>query len=558
MRKQDEYEYGLPSGLLSRGDIWQSVVALFVAILGLSLFALLQFQGIRDPAVMEQAHVAHQLASGEGFTTQVIRPFDVWLFDLSPDELPESIPALWQAPLYPHVLSRLFRFMDHDTLLQGRGVLTAEARVMVPLGILFLLLTSMFTWLFAYACFEKRVANLAALVLLISPISLQMMLFGGALMLAMLLAASSVYLGWLAIDHSFREQKTWRILLCAGFAGVMSGLLFLTHYAALVVGGGILVWLALNLQRLRWLAVGLFLVALLAVVLPRFGLFQEAGWWGLGAYPYNALLETRMFPGDSLLRESTPVLRNWQILQAVREGIADRYQQFFSGQSLVGAGIIFVFFLVGLFGREERHWNQHKKWIVALAMLLLPALPPVLGSPYGHWPILFPFIAIFGAQAFFRILDQEEFFDAGVRPALCAFLIVLCVFPSALGLVQRNTVSPYPPYHGALQAYATQWVPDDAFLLTDIPWATAWYGQQPSLLWPKSVDDVEDYLASIGGIYLADHAIPLVGTDAGWVYMRKEGVVPESLPFRVGLFLPAGAREQILLLPEVPEAEREE
>ena len=555
MRKQDDYDYGLRQGIFGDLNIWQVGVAVLLAVLGLSLYAIVQFQGVRDPAAMEQAHIARQLANGEGFTTQVMRPFDLWLIGLTPEEMPESIPALWHAPLYPHVLSRLFRFMRLDTVFTGRGVLMPEARAMVPLGIVLLILTSMIIWLLASSCFDERVARLAFVVLLVSPISLQIMLSGGALALAMFLSALSAYLAWLAIDSSFQAPHVWRVLLFSALAGILSGLLFLAHYAALLVGVGLLVWLALNLQRLRRIAVSLFAATMLVIVLPRLGMHREAGWWGLAAYPYGALLDTTMFSADSLLRDGDPVLRNWQVLQAIRDGIAARYMDFFTGRSLLGAGVIFIFFVAGLFGREERHWNQHAKWIVAGILFLLPVFPPVVGCPYGHWPVLFPLMVILGAQCFMRILDQEDFFDVGVRPVLFGFLVALCVLPSAIGLVQRDASSPYPPYHGPLQAYAAQWLPRDEVLLTDIPWATAWYGQQPSLLWPKSVEDAEAYLASLGGIYLADSAIQLPGTDPGWIYMRQEGVVPESLPFRTGLFLPAGERGQILLLPEMPESD---
>ncbi len=556
MRKQDDYEYGPRSVFWGNFTAWHLGAMVLLAVVGLCVYAFVQFRGVGVPAVMEQADIARQVASGEGFTTIVIRPFDLWLLDIPAEEVPRSVPALWQAPLYPYFLASVFRVVASDALFSGRGLMLAEAIGVIPLGIVVFVLMGVVTWYLARACLDDRVAGLAFVVLMVSPISLQLVLSGGALPLAMLFTVLSTFVAWQAISHSFRETRLWLVPLYAVLAGLFAGVLFLAHYAALLVGVGVLIWLGLNLQRLRWMSVVLFGISLLAIVVPRFLFVRTAGWWGLAAYPYGALLDTHVFPGDTLLRESAVVLRNWQITAAMREGIVARYQDLFSGQWFMGAGIILVFFLVGLFGREERHWNQHAKWIVAVVLFLLPAFPPVLGCSYGHWPILFPLIVIFGVQAFFRVLDQEDFFDAYTQPILIVFLIVLCVLPSAIGLVQRHGFAPYPPYHGPLQAYVSGQVSEDRILVSDIPPATAWYGQQPSLLWPRTVEQLSLYETVLGGVYLADRGGDLLREDAAWVYMRTDGVVPETLPFRVGLFLPSGEKEQILLLREtVPKHE---
>lgn len=558
MRDTDDYDYGLRGGLLGNLNLWHMMVALLVAVLGLSLYAIVQFRGVQSPAAMEQATIARQLAEGDGFTTQVIRPFDLWLLDMPLDEVPESVPALWQAPFYPRVLAQVLRLTRCSQAFSANGIMQAESRVMIPLGIACIILITLFSWLLARNLLEDRVAHLAAAVLLLSPVTLQIMLSGGSLALGMLLSVVSFYLCWKAIDHSFREHAVWLVFLFSAVAALSAGLLFLTHYAAVLLVIGMLFWLILNLQRMRWPAAVMFGAIALGVILLGLRGQTDGGWWGIAAYPYGALLDTTIFPGDMLLRDGDSPLRSWQILQAVRDGIASRYLAFFTGRSMVSGGVILVFFVVGLFGREERYWNQQAKWIAALILLLLPALPPVVGCSYGHWPIMFPLVVIFGTQAFYRILDQEEFFDIGARPILVSFLIVLCVMPSALALVRRNAHSPYPPYYGPLQEYVTQWVPADHTLLTDIPWATAWYGRQPSLLWPRSVDQIVQYGDTVGGIYLAERRDRIAMAEDAWQYMRMDGVVPETLPFRTGLFLPAGQREQVLLLREIDDAASDE
>lgn len=550
MAKQDDYDYGPRAGLLAGFNGWHLLVAILLAGLGLGLFALLQFQGLQTPAVMEQATIARRLAAGEGFTAQVIRPFDLWLLDVPAAELPTSIPVLWQAPLYPHVLSWTLRLVRPAYRFTARGILDAEVRAIVPLGIVLLLLCAMVTFLLAHALFGEKGAGLAALVFLVSPLSLRLLLEGGALPLAMLLATASVLLAWWAIAYSFHETHLWRPPLYAAIAGVLAGLLFVTAYAGIWIGMGVGIFLCLNVQRWRWAVVAIFVGAFLVVILPWGTGSPSAGWWGVSAYPYAALLETRLFPGDTFLRETNPVLRNWQVVQAMREGLATRYEALFRGDMLRSAGIVMVFFLVSLFCREERHWQQHSKWIAAGLLLLLPLFPPVLGCPHGSWVALYPILTIFGVQTLLRILDREDYFDVSVRPALLGVFLGLCLLPSVMDVVRRDATSPYPPYHGPLQAYAAQWIDGEEILISDIPWSTAWYGQQPSLLWPESVADVRLYESIAGGIYLAGRQARAFTADVAWHPMRLMGIVPEDFPFRMGLFLPTGEREQILLIRE--------
>ncbi len=56
----------------------------------------------------------------------------------------------------------------------------------------------------------------------------------------------------------------------------------------------------------------------------------------------------------------------------------------------------------------------------------------------------------------------------------------------------RRTGLPYPPYfHRYIGWVATMLEPEEC-LVTDIPWATAWYGGRTSVLLPRHIDDFYD------------------------------------------------------------------
>jgi len=540
-------DFAMKSALLTRPGVWRFFALVLLAACGLGLYALLQFQGLRNPVVMEQADIARNLADGNGFTSHVIRPFDLWLTGTALDTVKGPVPALWHAPLYPRLLAWVFRMVQPAYAFSAQGIMDAETRGVIPLSIVLLLLATVATWFLARDLFDERCAHLASVIFLISPLPLRLVLEGGGLPLAMLLSVLLVWLVWKSVDNSFREDRRWLVPLYAAGAGVIGALAILSHYPALLIVFGAAVFLSLNLERLRWVTGAAFCSAVLLVLLPWFQT-HHGGWRGFQAYPYGALLDTAIFSGDALLREGEPVLRSWQLTRALRDGMASRYLQLVTGQTLLAAGAVFVFFLTGMFRREERHWNQHWKWILAGVLLLQPVLPLVPGCAHGAWAMLFPLLTIYGVQTFCSLLDREDYFDVSAKPVLTGLFIVLCLLPAATGLLRQHDQPPYPPYHGPLQAYVGQWLPADQVMVTDIPWATAWYGRQPSLLWPNTAEDVALYGEAVAAMYLAGRQGLGTVADATWLRIRIDGVAPEGLPFQYGLFLPAGGRDQILLL----------
>jgi len=543
-------------GLTSLAGRWQEGLRVLLAALlaggGLGLYALFQFRGLRSPVVMEQAEIARNLASGQGFVTQVVRPFDLWLLQRPAGDASGPIAALWQAPLYPHLLATVFRLVPPEFSFSRRGYLDAETQVIVPLSLLLVLLTAIVLWCLTRDVFDRTTAGWTALVFLVSPLSLRLVLEGGALPLAMLGCVLCIWLAWKAFASSMFGASPGKDLLWAGGAGVFAGLAVLTHYTALLMLAGCAVLLVFQLRRLRWLSVALYCLLALVVLVPWVVAHREAGWWGFMAYPYAALVDTVTFRGDHLLRDPAPILRSWLVTQAIRDGIATRYTEWLQGRMLAAAGFSVVFFLAGLFRREEHDWHQSGKWGLAVLFCLLPLLPQVSGSAASPVALLFPFMVMYGVHAFLRLLDAQDFFDPAIRPLCLGLFVGLCMLPALTGILQRNPAAPYPPYHGPLQRYATSWVADGSILVTDIPWATAWYGGRTSLLYPREAAMVAAYGDPVDAIYLAGKSDGDTPEDVAWERMRQDGIVPEMLPFTAGLFLPAETRDQILILRESP------
>jgi hypothetical protein len=93
-------------------------------------------------------------------------------------------------------------------------------------------------------------------------------------------------------------------------------------------------------------------------------------------------------------------------------------------------------------------------------------------------------------------------------------------------------------------------------LCTDIPWATAWYGNRTSLLLPRTLPEllsIHTNRLRLGGIYLTTETSNrpyagdlLEGAERDWLPLLN-GEIPAGFPFRFGFTLPPGRRDEVFL-----------
>ncbi len=550
-----EEEYDPYAGL---GRSWLLTLGrcLFMGLLcgvALALFAVFQFRGLMDPVAMEQALIGRNLAEGRGFVTDVLRPIDRGLLGEASDQA-TGIRALWHAPGYPYLLAVLLRLIRPAHGFTGTGLLHAEVRAVVPLGIALTVLGLGGLWLVAASLFDRETARLVAIVYGLSLLPLQAAVGGGSLALSLLLGLLVTYGALQAIRSSAVADAPLRAIAWTVAAGVLAGLLVLTDYAAVALVVGIGIFLFCELQRRRGLSLFLYVLLVLLVVVPWFWANARTGGGILGAYPYGWLQETSLFPGQSLERSADPSLNAWRVAASVREGVAARYAEWISGRSLAQAGILLAFFLVALFQHEEGTRVRTLKFVLVGVLLAAPLFPGVPGSVREGWSIYFPLMALYGVGAFLAVLDREEYFDPNMRPFLTVVLVCLCALPLGMRVIRGQETLPYPPYHGPLQAYVAGLPSEGQAVVTDIPWATAWYGRRTSLLLPLHPDALAETDLTVGAIYLTgmtERSDSPEG-DRLWQLMHLDAQIPEALAFRYGLFLPAGSRQQVVLLRQDP------
>ncbi|MBT3193638.1 MAG: hypothetical protein HN341_13900 [Verrucomicrobia bacterium] len=514
-------------------------------------YAAARFYGLRSAESMEIAHVARSLSSGEGFTTRCIRPFDVWyLQQRMPSPELTRIPDLHHAPGYPLVLSAFYRIVRPDfSAVGGRGGCDAEYKVGIPVAIGLTLLCGLVVFVTGLHLFGPRVAGLASLLYLVSNCTLKAVVSGLPLPLLSLAVTLACGFALRAIQISATDQHRLKMLLLVLGSAGCSAVAVLTDYTMVAVCAGLVFLLSLQLQRLRWVSIILFLVIVGGLVSPWLLHNHQREIGLLGAKPYSAISNSELFVGDSLERTVSPEFNTYRAARALRNKVVASVATRLSGSEALAGGIVICFFVVALFHRYENPLVAGLKGFVIGGAILLMLLSPLVGPSYSVLGALFPLAVLLGTSAFVDYVNREEFFEASLPSFLTGVLVVVSALPAVAQVIGARPAV-YPPYYAPIQQYVSGLLQDDEILVTDIPWATAWYGDRTSLLLPVDISGVEALAAdwtSVGAVYLTtETANRPAMTESAWRPLLSQKV-PESVPLRHAIQLPAGSGEQLFL-----------
>jgi hypothetical protein len=104
--------------------------------------------------------------------------------------------------------------------------------------------------------------------------------------------------------------------------------------------------------------------------------------------------------------------------------------------------------------------------------------------------------------------------------------------------------------------YVSNLVEPDQVLCTDIPWATAWYGNRRSVLLPRTTADlleIHGKRVPVGALYLTTETGDkpyttglAAGPERAWLPILN-GKIPADFPWRHAVAIPPGSRDQIFL-----------
>ncbi len=467
------------------------VTTIIAAIAAIWLFV--KFNGFNNPEAMDQAQIARQIASGQGYTTLYARPLALHVMLARTGQIKSPLPDVSQAPLGPLINAAVLKISGTNTAMPEREVVAPAERAIVVAGTLFFAGALVFCFLLGRRLFDAQLALTATGMLIATDIFWRFS-FSGLPQMPMLFFLSAAF--WLlavALDANGAGQRLKTVLLTCS-AALLLGITTLGHGIGLWIFAGFWIFAA-SVLRPRWLVA---LTTPLVYVLPLVP-------WAL--HNWNAVRNPLGLPIYELARAPKtdplavtanfePLLRfRWEeILQNTFEQTLSQVANFtaFIGFNVVAAAFFFAMF-VHQFSRwqpAQFRWAALLMWLGATAGMSLFGGGEEVGANQLH--VLFlPVMVYYGLAFLLGLWNRLEFPQPVLRMAFIGLLYLIVAAPLGLSLWTTGKRINWPPYLPPLIERFSQWIDSREAMASDIPWATAWYAGRVSLLLPESIEQFE-------------------------------------------------------------------
>jgi hypothetical protein len=497
------------------GKVWiRRVVFGLVLALVCGVYFATEARNFSSPEAMDQAQLARNIAEGRGYTTWCIRPLSHYLVSeraLKRMSLSAPHPDVTNPPVYPAMLAALFKALPPSV--RDRPESGPLHRPPVEVGVSLL----NFGWFVLLIWLVGRVGHrwlgwsaglLAAGMLASSRLYWEFVMSGlPTLMLGALLVVIVALAFRLADVASSEAPGVGR--RCFGMATGLGGLVgvgFLTVYSAGVLLIPLGAWLAIVAPRRRFgISLGLVL-GFLVLATPWMARTVQRSGLPMGTATLAFASGTPAFPGSRLERSQAPELsrvKTQEVWSKLIQGTEDilRHQL-----PLLGGNWFTSLFLVGLFLPLADERLNRLRWLLLLILaVLIPTQALIRTQVSAQSPGInsenllawfAPLSFLYGAAAFRRILDAFPFPFPLARSLTQIAALGLCGLPLLVALFPPRTPPQIsPPYYVPAIRQTCGYVPADGFMMTDMPWATAWYGRRVSFGAPLRVgnDSKEDF-----------------------------------------------------------------
>ena len=539
-------------------------VGFTVAFIALAFaYDLRAWRNFANPEAMDAAQVARNLAAGRGYTTHFIRPASLYLLGQKSAEasLTNAHPDLANAPAWPLLLAGAMRLAPVDYRIANDESFSTYAPEQfigcLNQGLFFVAL--IVAWRLARRLFDPEVAWLSVAVIAGADLLWRFSISGLSTMLAIVLLLVIAEL-LVAAERGCREEA-WgaaRLYGAALIVGVLLGGLGLTRYA---LAGLILpVMFFFNFGfAARGLSLGFTaLIGFAAVVSPWLMRNHDLSGRFFGVAGLAVYQTTDRFPGNRLERLLNPesTLTHEDLRQVGLDEIlyklGDRLPGLLQNElPRLGGSWVAALFLAGLLVPFR---NPSIVRLRFFTLLCLPVLlvAQALGQtslttlvPDVHSEnllvVLAPLVFILGTGMFVVLLEQLGLQPCGGRGIVVGLFLLLACAPLlfALGRTPRSPMA-YPPYHPQVIQERAGWLGERELMMSDMPWAVAWYGRRDCVWLPANV--AEGFAAvhrvrPVSAIYLTALTLDqklvselIEGEDRAWGEFAADAVVRREIP----------------------------
>lgn len=444
--------------------LWTAGVLLVVAVFT-GLYYRQTFEGLSDRRAMDFSQVARNIYLGRGFTTNVIRPFNVALVN---DPNRQDI-EMNSGPLFPFAVAAAFKI---------EGGASDQATSWI--SILFLLAAVVATHLLGRTLFGWRRGLLAALLFGLSAPILEAGTSGTEWTMAttwftLLLLALAGY------HRSTSDGGSVRGICYVAASAVLLTLLYVTNHILLCLLVPLVVYFAVTHGRRR-LQLAVFVVATLVLITPwacRNAALTNGSI--LAANAWDIMSHSTAFPGDQIYRSTNPA--NLSVYRAILFPV-EHFHAFASKLTAGSAGVLHR--LIVMLGFAVTPFAV----VSMLYRFKIPAANAVRGFVYGAAPLLIsclalyttdyrgvvmlaPVVAVFGIGYYSLLLDAKALHPVYARTITAAVIVVTCwpALSSMPWLAERHSLTDKLSVNEYFVSLSEAGFSGQVF--TDVPWVAA-------------------------------------------------------------------------------------
>jgi len=525
------------------GARYLKIIAAGLLILTLALFY--DFHAYRNfdtPEAMDAAQLAHNIADGKGYTTLFIRPLSIYLVQshaeagstnvlvaTNPDlaRIKTAHPDLANPPVYPLVLAGLMKLLPFHFAINAKSSFWGNNGnfwryepdfLIAVFNEILLLAVVTLTFLLALKLFDQNVAWLSALLVLGCEMLWKFSVSGLSTMVLLV-----IFLGltWcvLKIEEIAREPqpRSNRPLGLALAAGALVGVGALTRYAfgwAIIPVAVFLILFGGQRRIMNALAAfGAFAAVFTPWIVRNF--IVSGTPFGTASF---AVLEGTLFTHFQLERSLHPDFSNaFELALYVHKLLANVRDILVNDLPKLGGSWASILFLAGLLLSFRSAAIRRMRYFLLMCLavfIVVQALgrtqlseeSPEINSE-NLLVLLVPLVFIYGVSFFFTFLEQMKLPLPQLHYAATGLFAGLCCLPMIFTLLPPKTIPiAYPPYYPPDIQQTAGWMKPDELMMSDVPWAVAWYGQRQCIWLTLNADDdffaINDYMKPVQALYL--------------------------------------------------------
>lgn len=507
------------NSIVSRANVFLAIrLLLGVALTLLCCTQLfLTFKGLSEPAAMDQAQIGRQIARGEGITTKCLTPFDVRIRSQETELDFDHYQATAYAPLHSLVLATAIRATGYHQFQNKRMIPEHEMvydgdRVIAGVSTAFFLLAMLLSYILFRKLFDEILA--ASVVLLMGFSSLLLKYAASGLSQAMIMCLFiGVAFCVCAAINAYLANKSKLVLLYNFFALLFAILMCYSNRICVWGLVGLIIFMGYYFRPKGMYAVIGVSLSIVLVLIPTAIMLQPGG--GLSAVFQQAFFGGFGVGGtEQLLRSTDEFGLSMDSSNFFLRLLGATFAQGSTVYEHMGSIIVTPFFLLSLFNRYRTPAVNGLKWLVfscwlctCLGMALFGITDAMSDSQLSV--IFTPFFTAYGISLVFILLARlqiSESFNTIRNLTIAAIFIIssgkfLFEFPRELQLgiiTSARGIPQFPPYYpNKLNGELHNITNPKELIVTDQPWAVAWYADRKALWLPTRINSYTDDLEPV-------------------------------------------------------------